>query len=305
MPASLLIRPPSTSAQLAAARPIILQDLDRLDEYPMFSETTIWAMAMVNNPNISLAEVAILIRRDPVIAAAVLRRANDATYGSRRAIDSVQQAVVRVGLQECGKLLCLMGMRAVFNRHPEAVQERCDEVHRHSLLVAHLAGEINRGAALGFGGVEFTAGLLHDIGRVILYVKCPPDATAGVPTSLAGEDILSVERARFGIDHCAAGHLLAQRNGLPEQLQEAILHHHRPESAPQSPLVALVSLANQIANHVQREHNITAYTPTACHYFRVLARDWTSQRQTAFTRSLPDIVVRAMKATRAMLKSFD
>jgi HD-like signal output (HDOD) protein len=126
MPTSLLIRPPSTSAQLAAARRVILQDLDQLDEYPMFSETTIWAMAMVNNPNISLAEVANLIRRDAVIASAVLRRANDTTYGSRRAIDSVQQAVVRVGLQECGKLLCTMGMRAVYNRHSEAVQERFD-----------------------------------------------------------------------------------------------------------------------------------------------------------------------------------
>lgn len=306
MSATLLIRPapPASLSHLTETRQTLLHDLDCLDAYPMFSETTIWAMAMVNNPNISLAEVANLIRRDPVIATAVLRCANNWRYGGRP-IDSIQQAVLRVGLHECGKLLCTMGMRAMYDRHSQAVQERCDMVHRHSLFVAQLASEINRTSGFGFGGVEFTAGLLHDIGRVVLFVKCPPDTTNSAPTSVLGEDILRLERARFGVDHCELGYQFAQRNKLPDQLARVILNHHRPEEEHlESDLVALVAMANRIANYAQFQHNITGYNLAKCPIFRVLARRWSGQREDAFTRALPGIVVRAIKNTRRMLKSF-
>jgi putative nucleotidyltransferase with HDIG domain len=308
MSTSVLIRPPKSvpAATPATTRQTLLDNLDRLEDYPMLSETTIWAMAMVNNPNASMAEVANLIRRDAVIASAVLRRANNwAVYGTKRVIENIQQAVVRVGLQECGKMLCTMGMRALSDAHPKEVQEQCDEVHRHSLFVAQMAGEINRTAGLGFSGGEFTAGLLHDIGRVILLVKCPPGESGRAPTSLQGEDILDIERARFGIDHCALGYQFAQKNNLPEHLTRAILNHHRPgEELFQPELVALIAMANQLANHVQRHHNITDYKLEKCPIFEVMANRWSGQREEAFARSLPGIVVRAIKSTRVMLKSF-
>jgi|GEM_PF-1497744 len=306
MSATLLIRPApiATPSQLTETHQTLLQDLDRLDAYPMFSETTLWAMAMMNNPDIALAEVANLIRRDPVIATAVLRRANDWRYGGR-SIDNIQQAVLRVGLQECGKLLCTMGMRAMYNRHSHAVQDRCDAVHRHSLFVAQLASEINRTSGFGFNGVEFTAGLLHDIGRVVLFVKCPLGATHSASTSALGEDVLRLERAQFGVDHCELGYQFTQRNKLSEQLIRAILHHHRPEEEHFEPdLVALVAMANRIANYTQFEHNITGYDRMKCPIFPVFARRWNGQQEEAFTRALPGIEVRAIKNTRIMLKSF-
>jgi putative nucleotidyltransferase with HDIG domain len=270
----------------------------------MLSETTMWAMAMVGNPNIELAEVADLVRRDPVIAAAVLRRANDPLLGGQP-VDSVQQAVLRVGLQECGKLLCVMGARAMAERHPAAVRERCDEVHRHSLFVAHLASEVNRAAGLGFGGVEFTAGLLHDVGRVILYVKCPPDFTESAPTSAGGEDVLGVERARFGIDHCELGFHFAERNGLHAQFRRVILNHHRPWEEEEEPeLVALVAFANRLANHAHWGHNPGRYKFSSCRAFQALARRWSGPREEAFTRALPGAVRKALRSTRAVLKSF-
>jgi putative nucleotidyltransferase with HDIG domain len=250
--------------------------------------------------------VANLIRRDPVIASAVLRRANNwVLYGTKRVIDNIQQAVLRVGLQECGKMLCMMGMRAMADGHSKAVQARCDVVHRHSLFVAQLASEINRTSGFGFSGVEFTAGLLHDIGRVIIFVKSPLETTEDAPTSVMGEDILSLERTRFGIDHCALGFQFAQKNNLPEQIRRAILNHHRPEEEHfEFKLVSLIAIANVIANHVQRQHNITDYKPSVCPIFKAMASRWTGQREEVFVKSLPGIVVRAIKNTRVMLKSF-
>jgi putative nucleotidyltransferase with HDIG domain len=304
MSVSVLLRRPITFIAAPAANPrqTILKDLERVESYPVLSETTIRAMAMVNNPNTSLAEVATIIRRDPVMTAAVLRRANNWTYGGR-SIANIQQAVNRVGLQECSKLLCMMGTRAMYEKHSPAVRERCDAVHRHSLFVAQLASELNRTAGFGFSGAEFTAGLLHDIGRVIMFVKCPQETTNTAPTSAAGEDVLSLERSRYGIDHCSVGHQFAQKNNLPDPLQRAILNHHRPqEDAAQPELVGLVGFANRLANYAQCEHNVTKYDLSRCPVFPMLERRFSGSRE-VFVQSLPGVVVRALKNTRVMLKS--
>jgi putative nucleotidyltransferase with HDIG domain len=287
----------------ATNRRNILTDLDRVDTYPTLSETTIRAMAMVNNSDSSAAEVGAIIRRDGVLAAAVLRRANNWMLGGRKAIDNVQQAVVRLGLVECGKLLCMMGVRAMYNRYPQAVQERCDAVHRHSLFVANLAAGLNKAAGLGYGGVEFTSGLLHDIGRIITCVKSPADAPAE-PADRNRKSLLQQERELFGVDHCAVGYQFATRNGLPEPLVRVALNHHRPaEERLQPGLVSLIAFANRIANYAQREHKLTGYHLSACPVLPYLARDWTERQEEALRRHLSAVVVQALRDTRAMLKS--
>jgi len=80
---SLLIRKPAkpTASRLVAIRQVVLKDLDRVETYPALSETTLRALALVNDPGVSMHEVAGLIRRDAVVAAAILRRANNWTLG--------------------------------------------------------------------------------------------------------------------------------------------------------------------------------------------------------------------------------
>lgn len=286
-------------SRLATIRQGVLKDLDKVDSYPTLSETTARAMILVNNPEVSSAEVAGLIRRDAVVAAAVLRRANNWTYGARRVIDNLQQAVLRVGLQECGKILCAMGLQAIYERHAPKVRERCDAIQRHSLFVAHLASELNRTAGFGFSGVEFTAGLLHDIGRVVIAVRCPDEDDYNETARLEGPAQLQCERDTYGIDHCAVGEQFAVRNGLPEQLAHALRNHHTPaDERFHGPLVALIAFCNRIANHTQREHNIAGYDLGACPVFPMLGRG------DPFARALPGMVLRAFKSTHAMLKSF-
>jgi HD-like signal output (HDOD) protein len=306
---SLLIRKPAkpTASRLVAIRQVVLKDLDRVETYPALSETTLRALALVNDPGVSMHEVAGLIRRDAVVAAAILRRANNWTLGGRRVIDNLQQAVLRVGLHECSKILCAIGLRAMYGSTPPPIQERCDAIQRHSLFVANLASEINRVAGLGFSGVEFTAGLLHDIGRVIMTVKCPPHEELYQPEYLQGEAGLGLERDLFGVDHCTVGDHFALHNLLPEPLERVILKHHDPaaESYPSYRLlVALVAFSNRLVNFAQREHTVHHYDLSACPAFALLARGWSPQQQAGFHQSLPVIVVRAFKNTRSMLRAY-
>lgn len=306
MSATLLVRPPvgERPSRLAPGK-LTVTDLDRADTYPTLSDTTVRVLAMVNNSDVSVAEVAGIVRRDGVIAAAVLRAANSCAIRGGKAIEEVQQAILRMGLAECCKLLSTMGVKNVYNRYPAAVQERCDAVLRHSLLVARLASGISKEMSIGVPGPAFTAGLLHDIGRVVIGVKCPDDArAAALVTGEETDGILAAERDYLSTDHCAIGGQFAVRNKLPESILRVIEYHHRPaDEVTHRELVALVAVADRIINHAQLKHNVTGYNPVTCPHFPTLSRGWAPTRAAAFHKALPNLMVQALRDTRTMLKS--
>jgi putative nucleotidyltransferase with HDIG domain len=305
MAATLLTRPPADRPSRLAAGKLTVTDLDRVETYPTLSDTTVRVLAMVNDSNVSVAEVSAIVRRDGVIAAAVLRAANTCAIRGGKPIEEVQQAILRMGLQECCKLLSTMGVKNVYNRYPAAVQERCDVTLRHSLLVARLASGISKEMSVGLPGPAFTAGLLHDIGRVVIGVKCGDDAHAhALMTGEETEDVLKVEGGYLGTDHCAVGGQFAVRNKLPESMVRVIEGHHRPaDEVAHRELVALVAVAERVVNHIQLKHNVTKYNPVACPHFPTLSRGWTPARAAAFHKALPGLVVQAIRDTRTMLKS--
>jgi putative nucleotidyltransferase with HDIG domain len=294
-------RPP-----VASIRQMVLADLERIESYPTLSETTIRAMAMVNNPNISSKEVAGLIYRDSVVAAAVLRMANSCMYRGHKAVTDVQQAVLRIGLKECGKLLTAVGIRGLHTNHAPEVQKCCDALLKHSLFVAHLCSAMCRTLRRSYDGTEFTAGLLHDIGRVIACVKCPDAFAAADPIDFEEDgQILPREREYLGIDHCAIGYHFATRNNLPEGIVRVLLNHHRPEEEQlQQELVALVGVADRLANFAQREHKVTGYDLSNCPFFPFLVQYWPKEQKSLLRKSIPVIVVQSIRETRKMLKAF-
>lgn len=304
--AGLTTPPPAQKTSLATIRQSVLADLERIETYPTLSDTTIRAMAMVNDPNVSSKEVASLIYRDSVLAAAVLRLANCWMYRGHKAVTDVQQAVLRIGLKECSKLLCAIGLRGINHNQPVAVQKRCDKLLRHCLFVAHLASAISRTVRRDYQGAEFTAGLLHDIGRIIVCAKCPEDFRGVDPLDFDEDgDVLSREREAFGIDHCAIGYHFALKNSLPEGLVRVLLNHHRPEEEQLQPeLVALIAVADRLGNFAQREHKITGYKLSECPFHPFLVQYWPKEQQDSLKRSIPVIVVQAIRETRQMLKAF-
>ncbi|MBY0456784.1 MAG: HDOD domain-containing protein [Gemmataceae bacterium] len=288
-----------------ALRKVVVTDLDRADTYPPLSDTTARVMGMANRQDVSVAEVAAVVRRDGVLAAGVLRAANSCAIRGAKAIEDVQPAILRMGLQECCRLLSAMGVRTVYNRCTPAVQERCEVILKHSLFVARLACGLSKEGAVSQPGLAFTAGLLHDMGRLVACVKCPDDpVAAALLTADESEDTTRLERECLGTDHCQIGHQFALRNKLPESVAQTMLHHHRPaEEVTHRELVALVAVTERLAAHVQKKHNVAGYNLVACPHFPVMALGWSAARASAFHKLLPTVVVQAMRDTRNMLKS--
>lgn len=258
---SRLRRRPERLPAITAER--LLHDLNRVDTFQVLSDTTARALALTNDPNATLAEVAELVRRDSVLTVAVLKLANSMAYRGKFAVDDLKKAVPRLGLRGCRQVLATAGMRGVFRNRPPQMADACEALLRHGLFTAALAGQLNAVAGIGFGGEAFTAGMLHDIGRLVVCVRAP-DAFAQVDPLTFTETpaVLDTERALLGTTHCEVGGRFARVNGLSEAVTAAIEGHHAPVAEKQFPLlVALTAAADDLANHVQRERTLKAYRP--------------------------------------------
>jgi putative nucleotidyltransferase with HDIG domain len=175
---------------------------------------------------------------------------------------------------------------------------------RHALFTAMLASRLSKTAQLGFQGEEFTAGLLHDIGRIIICTR--------VPDWLGEFDLLSFhedaetlvrERKWLRMDHCVVGAEFAKVNRLPDSVISTILHHHEPEAEKRHPLlVGLVALADSLANHVQRDHKVTNLRVEQLRGFPVLAHRVGEWVYRGIREAIPEAVVGALRETRAMLR---
>ncbi len=130
----------------------------------------------------------------------------------------LSQAVVRLGMFRCKNLIISMGMRSLFQkRMAVGTQEQCAVLWHHGYVTGFLSGQINRAFRLGFDGDEFSAGLLHDLGRILLAdAGCA--ARADIMDFREGPDALERERQAIGVDHCALGGWFAEHSKLPDPL---------------------------------------------------------------------------------------
>ena len=241
----------------AGGRPVLqtlLTAVGKLNRMPTLPVAATRAMNVAKDPNSSLAELAAVIERDPALAAGILKLANSALYRTFEGVLSLQQAVVRLGSRECQNLILAVGMRSLFLNMPPARQARYAALWRHSFLTGCLCRRLARVLGLPFEGEEFAAGLAHDIGRVLIGLGAPEHAEAADPMHfIEGPDVLLREEALLGTDHCHFGARFANVNSLPAPLISAVQFHHTPEWAQEhKPLVALVAVADHMANYFQR-----------------------------------------------------
>ena len=307
MPFALFRRaqPPADTPPPRLAEQGRFTQLDRLDVLPHLSDTAVRAMALANDPDSTLADMAALIRRDGVLAAATLKLANSVVYRGAREVTDIRQAVLRLGQRGCGGVIAAAGVKNLYARLSPAVRKPCESVLRHSLFVGELASAVARFLRLQFGGEEFTAGLLHDIGRVVMCVNAPDHyAEVCTPARDAHPDGRRMERVAFGTDHCTVGGQFAAKNGLPPRIALAIENHHDPDAESESrPLTAVVALADAIANHLQLERDLATFPLDAHPAFAVLRRLAAADRVLDLQVELRVLVVECVRQARSVLRS--
>ncbi len=201
---------------------------------------------LVDDDAASVDKIQAEILKDQVITARLLKLCNSAYYGFPRKIGAVSEAVVLLGFKAVRSLVLSLGLKEIIQAPLEGYSMAGGELWRHSLACALIARRI--GQISGYADVEraYTAGLLHDIGKVVLdqFVRAEFGEIAGRAGS--GRIAFSqAERDILGFDHTQVGGMLLEHWRLPAPLVEAVSLHHRPgEATLDTRLAALTHVAD-------------------------------------------------------------
>ncbi|MHB0985501.1 MAG: HDOD domain-containing protein [Sulfuricella sp.] len=218
-----------------------------VQQVPSLSAAVHEILASFDKEDVEIAELVQKLSHDQGLTARVLRVANSPFYGLSSKVGSVGEAVVVLGFHNVRSLVAAAG---IINQFP--VAEGKDGFDRlafwqHGIgtgtCAQVLAKKLGRDQALAF-----TAGLLHDIGRLVLDVYFREDFTVAVARCTAEDvSLLDAERAELGLDHGMVGYELAHRWKFPPSIQQAIRDHHQPEREPAA-LTDLVHVANTLCH---------------------------------------------------------
>jgi putative nucleotidyltransferase with HDIG domain len=199
----------------------------------------------------SLASLVKQIKQDQVVAAKVLRFSNSPLYNSGKEVTSIDRALVFLGENSLAEIAIAAAVSTSFGEPGAGYGLMRGGLYKHALAVAHVSKTLAIDTGLVDPGVAYTAGLLHDIGKIVLdrfVANALPFFYQYVPGG--NKDYAELERELFATDHLEVGQRLAQQWRLSRVLTEVIAHHHWPERAAteHQPLVHLIYLADLLSS---------------------------------------------------------
>jgi putative nucleotidyltransferase with HDIG domain len=204
-------------------------------------------MPFLSNPNSDNTKIVDLISYDTPLTANVLRVCNSAYYSRGTATDNLLQAVTRLGSSEVYKIVVAVTSAATLSSSQKGYGVEGTELWTHSVATAVSAQLIAKD--LGDDeNVAFTAGLLHDVGKIILAAAMESIYDKFVEETYNGSSLVEIESKLLGCHHAEVGGCLLERWKLPQHLVAAVRYHHAPVAAkPHERLTACVTLGNFIA----------------------------------------------------------
>jgi HD-like signal output (HDOD) protein len=198
----------------------------------------------LTDPNVDSSKVAAIIQKDPAICAKVLQVCNSAFFRVPRRVVSIKQAVSYLGLSTVRSMV----LSAELYRPGKALSPGLDleQMQRHALSVAAIARSL--AADNPWAEEAFLAGLLHDVGYLLLARQDQEGMQRALEAAAAGMPVTQAEQLHMGINHGVAGGYLLGLWGLPYEIVETVAHHEEPASVVQScfDVLSAVSIAHAL-----------------------------------------------------------
>ncbi len=217
-----------------------------LDKVPPVAGAVIELLRSLDDENLDATHLAKKIGHDPVLSARVLRIVNSPFYGVAGKVASLQEAVMVLGFSSVRRLALAVSLNGSYPMRGEGEADP-RRIWRHSFSVALCAQALARLARVDADSA-FTAGLLHDIGRIALLSVEPASFAAVLAARAQHPDLEAAEMAVLGFTHAEFGARLLERWHLPGILLRAVEFHHRPDTAPTGPLTDLTHVADHLAH---------------------------------------------------------
>jgi HD-like signal output (HDOD) protein len=217
----------------------------------------------VNSPQSSMKDISDIISDDPGLTSRLLQLVNSAFYSFPSRIETVSRALFIVGTQQLRDLALATSIMSLFRGIPGELVNM-ESFWKHSVACG-LAAKILATYRRCEMNVErfFAAGIVHDIGRLIIYKKMPETAREMIVRCKENRELLYlVEKEVIGFDHSDLGRVLVQYWNLPPSLEEVVAYHHSPRQARRYPIeTAVVHIADIIAHAMQFGNSGERYIP--------------------------------------------
>lgn len=229
--------------------------ISRLTSIPSLPALYLELTEALRSGDVSPARVGEIISRDIGMTAKILQLANSAVYGIRVEVTQPEQAVLLLGLDAVQSLVLSL---SVFSSLSPGVPSGCstEKLWEHSNLTGALARAIARAEGVGLpqSGIYLSAGILHDIGKLVI-ASCDPELhrRIAVESRCNGRSQWEMERESIGCTHAEIGAFLLGIWGLPSPIVEAVAWHHQPSRSPVKAFcpLAAVHVANALLTPVE------------------------------------------------------
>ncbi len=223
----------------------ILNEIDGVPDMPI---STAKVIELANTPHVNMGELSKAIELDPGLTLNILRIANSPYYGCSRDISSINQAIVRLGTEVLFQMVMTTSVSPMVSLPVRGYDMPAGALWEHSMAVAIGAECVANILEYKHPDYTFTAGLLHDIGKIILgtFIEIDPN----IIFKIAFEENLSFEKVEaqiLGIDHAEIGAELLKKWNLPDHIVDIVRCHHCPEKIDGDRLVVdLIHIADML-----------------------------------------------------------
>jgi putative nucleotidyltransferase with HDIG domain len=223
--------------------------LEKIHTVPAMPTSASKVLSLLKDPGVDIKELLEAIEYDQGLTSNILRLANSVYFAGPRSIASLRDAIVRLGMNRIFQLVITSAITPFARQSIKGYDLPRGALLEHSVVVAIGAEELAGALKTKLPPQAFTAGLLHDLGKVVLGTFLEVDSE---PISqMAFSEQISFEKAEYavlGINHAETGAALLESWNLPSTIVDVVRWHHEPSKASGDPLVAdLVHVADTLA----------------------------------------------------------
>ncbi|MBI5591378.1 MAG: HDOD domain-containing protein [Deltaproteobacteria bacterium] len=232
-------------------KPDFFQQIDRIRELPTLPVIVLKVNQMLQNLETTADQLSRVIETDQAMAVKILKLVNSSFYGFQSKISSINSAVIILGFNTIQHAVVSLSVMKSFSLKKNLKRLNIQDFWHHSLAVAVISKYLADHADKTLSSDCFTAGLLHDIGKLILAEYFPEEfEKIWLRTVESGISFVDAEKMENDVNHAEIGAYLAEKWLLPQPLVDAIRHHHSAFSNNHL-TSAIIGIADLLVNTCQ------------------------------------------------------